>query len=180
MNLVERAPRASIKGVIGRHSSNSTGREETLRTMRAIHQRQRAAARVAVILGAALVFAGCASPEPVLYPNAHLRTVGDAQAERDVAECQELAEAAGASGAEGRGEAAAQGTVTGGAVGGASGAAGGAVIGSAGRGAAVGAASGATAGLLRSLFRSSGPSAAYRSFVDRCLAERGYEPVGWD
>jgi len=131
-------------------------------------------------LGLALTVAGCAGPEPVLYPNAHLRTVGQAQAERDIAECQELAEAAGADGAQGRAEAAAKGTAAGGAIGGASGAAGGAVVGAAGRGAAVGAASGATGGLLRSLFKSSGPSPAYRNFVDRCLAERGYQPVGWD
>lgn len=140
--------------------------------MRAMH--------VAAVLPLGLALGGCASPEPVLYPNEHLRTVGEAQAERDVAECRELARAAGASGAQGQGEAAAKGTVTGGAIGGASGAAGGAVVGAAGRGAAVGAASGATAGLLRSLFKSSGPGPAHRDFVDRCLAERGYEPVGWD
>jgi hypothetical protein len=33
---------------------------------------------------------------------------------------------------------------------------------------------------MRSLFRTDQPSQAYRSFVDRCLRERGYEPVGWE
>jgi hypothetical protein len=33
---------------------------------------------------------------------------------------------------------------------------------------------------MRSLFRRSEPSAAYRGFVDRCLRERGYDPVGWE
>jgi hypothetical protein len=25
-----------------------------------------------------------------------------------------------------------------------------------------------------------GPSPAYRNFVDHCLRERGYDPVGWE
>ena len=48
------------------------------------------------------------------------------------------------------------------------------------RGAMVGAASGATAGFLRGLFRRSPPSQAYKEFVQRCLKERGYDPVGWE
>ena len=63
---------------------------------------------------------------------------------------------------------------------GATGAAGGAVLGRPGTGAAVGAATGATAGFMRSLFKGSEPSQAYRGFVDRCLRERGYDPVGWE
>ena len=60
------------------------------------------------------------------------------------------------------------------------GAVGGAVVGHPGRGAMVGAASGATAGFLRGLFRRSAPSQAYKQVVQRCLTERGYEPVGWE
>ena len=130
---------------------------------------------------AAALLTGCAQPRPVLYPNAQLAAVGREQADRDIAECRQLAETAGARPAAGAGEAAARSTVGGAAIGGASGAAGGAVVGSAGSGAAIGAASGAAAGLLRGLFGGSGgPSPAYRQFVDRCLAERGYEPVGWE
>ena len=127
-----------------------------------------------------LGIAGCAGPSPVLYPNRHLETVGQAQAERDVAECTQLAEAAGARGELDRATAAAGGTAVGGAAGAATGAVGGAVVGSPGTGAAVGAATGATAGLLRSMFGSRGPSGAHRAFVDRCLQERGYDPVGWN
>ena len=47
-------------------------------------------------------------------------------------------------------------------------------------GAMVGAAGGATAGFLRGLFRRSPPSNAYKQFVQRCLKERGYDPVGWE
>jgi hypothetical protein len=134
-----------------------------------------------LVLIGGLVVAGCASAaRPVLYPNAHLSTVGQAQADADIAECRRMAEAAGASAGSGQGEQAAHSGVVGGAIGGATGAAGGAVLGRPGTGAAVGAATGATAGVMRSLFKRSEPSQAYRGFVDRCLRERGYDPVGWE
>jgi hypothetical protein len=53
------------------------------------------------------------------------------------------------------------------------------VVGELGRGAGVGAATGATAGLIRGLFKASQPSPVYKSFVERCLQEKGYEPIGW-
>ena len=128
----------------------------------------------------ALALGGCAGPSPVLYPNTHYETVGQSTAEHDIADCRRVADQAGADRGSGQGEAAAGGAVGGGAIGGAAGAAGGAIAGAPGTGAAIGAASGAAAGLVRSLFRSDGPSQAYRNVVDRCLRERGYEPVGWD
>ncbi len=125
--------------------------------------------------------AGCASgPKPVLYPNERLKAVGQAQADQDIAQCREMASNAGASEGSGKARQAAGNTAAGGALGGATGAVGGAILGSPGTGAAVGAATGATAGLLRSMFSGGGgPSPAYRNFVDHCLRERGYEPVGW-
>ena len=132
---------------------------------------------------AALALAACASgPEPILYPNDRLRAVGEAQAEQDIAACRGLAADAGATAGSDPTRRAAGSTAAGGAIGGASGAVGGAILGSPGTGAAVGAATGATAGLLRALFRGGGaePSPAYRNFVDRCLRERGYDPVGWE
>jgi hypothetical protein len=134
----------------------------------------------APVLAALLLVAGCASPEPVLYPNDHLAYVGKAAAEDDVDDCRHMAESAGANKGQGSGEQAAGGAVVGGAIGGAAGAAGGAVVGSAGAGAAVGAASGAAAGFMRGLFKGPKPSPAYRNFVNRCLGDRGYEVVGWD
>ncbi len=127
-----------------------------------------------------LAFLGCAAPKPILYPNAHLQAVGQDAAEHDLAECRERAAAAGATPEKGKGRKTAESTVVGGAVGGASGAVGGAVVGAAGRGSAIGAATGATAGLIRGLFRRPTPSRAYMAFVNRCLKERGYEPVGWE
>ena len=44
----------------------------------------------------------------------------------------------------------------------------------------VGSTGGATAGFLRGLFRRPPSSIAYKQFVQRCLKERGYDPVGWE
>ncbi len=136
--------------------------------------------RSVFILAVAIFTAGCASPQPVLYPNAHYNRVGSEVAKRDIAECKELAGAAGASPGGDKATKTAKGTATGAAVGAASGAVGGAIRGNAGTGAAIGAASGATVGLLGSLIRTPKPSAAYVNFVNRCLRERGYELVGWE
>ena len=136
---------------------------------------------ILLLIAGGAAMSGCASQSrPILYPNPHLSSVGQAQADADLAECRRMAETAGASGGSGHGERAARDSAVGGAIGGATGAAGGAVLGAPGTGAAVGAATGATAGFMRSLFRNDHPSQAYRGFVDRCLRERGYEPVGWE
>ena len=131
-------------------------------------------------IAAGLVVAGCGQQEPVLYPNGHLAYVGSEVAEEDIDACRQMAENAGADKGEDKAGQATGGAVAGGAIGGAAGAAGGAVVGRVGTGAAVGAASGAAAGFMRGLFRPAKPSQAYRNFVNRCLAERGYEVVGWD
>lgn len=127
-----------------------------------------------------LLLGACSAPSPVLYPNEKLNEVGKAEADRDIEDCKQLAASGGANPASGRLARSARNTAVGGAAGGATGAVGGAVLGSAGRGAAFGAATGATAGLMRSIFSRPQPSGAYKNFVDRCLRERGYDPVGWD
>ena len=131
------------------------------------------------LAGTVLVLA-CASPKPVLYPNLHYQQVGAQAAERDILQCSDLAASSGAGVSDGKAVETAKRTAGGGAIGAASGAVGGAIVGSAGTGAAIGAASGATASLLRSLFGSKPPSQTHMRFVDRCLQERGYEPMGWD
>ena len=127
-----------------------------------------------------LLLAACSAPSPVLYPNAKLDEAGRDQANRDIEACKQMAASGGANPASGKVARSARNTAVGGAAGGATGAVGGAVLGSAGKGAAFGAATGATAGLMRSIFSRPQPSGAYKNFVDRCLRERGYEPVGWD
>jgi Glycine-zipper domain len=136
--------------------------------------------KVFLTLVIALVVEGCASTRPILYPNEHFNAVGSEAAERDIASCMDLAGSAGAdSDGSDAGQAAAR-TAGGAAVGAASGAVGGAVVGAAGSGSAIGAASGATAGLLHWIFSTPTRSPAFENFVNRCLQERGYEPVGWD
>ncbi|MDA1305346.1 MAG: glycine zipper family protein [Nitrospirae bacterium] len=125
-----------------------------------------------------LLLLGCAGPKPVLYPNDHYETVGQEQAELDIAQCRELADAQISS--DSKGMEVAQETAVGAGIGAASGAVIGAISGSAGKGAAVGAAVGATGGLLRSVLRKSGPSPTYKKFVNICLKEKGYNPIGWE
>ncbi len=132
-----------------------------------------------------LVLAGCSGARPVLYPNAHMQSVGKEVAEQDIEACKQLAKSAGAD--ERSGSTAgrvATGTAVGAGVGAASGAVGGAISGAVGRGSMIGAASGAVWGLLTGLFSvivgpSSQPNQAYTNFVNRCLQEKGYEVTGW-
>jgi hypothetical protein len=122
--------------------------------------------------------AACAGPRPVLYPNAHLEAVGQQVAQRDIEECMALADEADLESSEAA--EAAKRTAGGAAVGSATGAVGGAISGSgAGMGAAVGAGVGAVGGFFSWLFRSKQPEPVYVNYVNICLAERGYQLVGW-
>lgn len=49
-----------------------------------------ASPRLAILLGIVLV-AGCAAPQPLLYPNTRLRQVGPEQAHADIAACAQHA-----------------------------------------------------------------------------------------
>jgi hypothetical protein len=134
------------------------------------------------IIGGSLLLAACSTAHPVLYPNAHMQSVGKEIAAQDIEACRQLAEAAGAEEGSGKADRVATGTAVGAGVGAASGAVGGAISGAAGRGSMIGAASGAVWGLLMGLFRASGssqPNQAYTNFVNRCLQEKGYEVTGW-
>jgi hypothetical protein len=124
-----------------------------------------------------LLLMACSQKRPVLYPNYHLQQVGEETARADIDECIQFAKEYGASSGS-SGEVAKR-TTEGGAVGAAGGAASGAVFGSAGRGAAAGAAGGAAVGFVRGLFGSREPDPLFRRFVEKCLREKGYEPVGW-
>ena len=132
------------------------------------------------------LLAGCASQRPVLYPNQQLNRVGSSVANRDIDECMHQAEvyvsSDGRAGRIAEGVATESGTSA--AVGAAAGGVGGAIVGRAGTGAAVGAAgggaAGATRGLIHGLSRKENPSPVYKNFVNRCLREKGYEPIGWN
>lgn len=144
--------------------------------------------RPTVIVGliACLEMTGCAAMHPTVYPNEHYQRVGSAQAQADIAECEARAESFVKSGGQTSQMAmeAGRNVGVGAGVGAATGAVGGAIYGDAGRGAAAGAAGGATAGLLGTLFgwmlRKSEPEPVYRNFVETCLRDKGYQPIGWN
>jgi hypothetical protein len=140
--------------------------------------------RACLLWGVLLVLDGCSSAKPVLYPNAHLQSVGKEAAERDIEDCKKLAETAGAEEGSGQAGKVATSTAVGAGIGAASGAVGGAIVNAAGSGSAVGAASGAVWGLLMGLWNAatgpSQPNQAYTGFVTRCLQDRGYEVTGWN
>jgi hypothetical protein len=137
-------------------------------------------ARSIIVMVSAVALVACAGPKPILYPNAHLQSVGTEAAEADIKDCRQMAEAAGADEATGKAGGVAKNTAVGAGIGAASGAVGGAITGSPGLGAAIGAASGATWGFLMGLFTSkSQGNPAYTNFVNRCLQEKGYEVTGW-
>jgi hypothetical protein len=138
--------------------------------------------KVVSIIGGSLLLTACSTAHPVLYPNAHMQSVGKEIAAQDIEACRQLAETAGAEEGSGKAGRVATGTAVGAGVGAASGAVGGAIFGAVGRGSMIGAASGAVWGFLMGLFRASGssqPNQAYSNFVNRCLQEKGYEVSGW-
>jgi len=133
-----------------------------------------------LIIAICLLVAGCSVKRPMLYPNAHLNKVGQAQAQLDIDECWRMAD--GYVKAE-PGKEFARDAAKGGTVGAASGAAAGAVWDNAGRGAAAGAAGGIVGGIAvgatQSMSKARDPSPVFKNFVDRCLRQKGYEPIGW-
>jgi hypothetical protein len=133
-----------------------------------------------------LLVSGCSATHPTLYPNEQYHKVGQAQADSDIEECETRAKEyvkTGGGTAGPRAAEAARNVGVGGVVGAAGGAVGGAIYGNPGEGAAVGAASGATAGLVGTLFgwmfQRSEPDPVYRNFVEKCLQDKGYDPIGW-
>ena len=126
-----------------------------------------------------LVVAGCASHKrPVLYPNAYWNQVGGDRAQEDIDACFEFAKNQVAQ--YGKGNKA----LTEGAKGATAGAAGGAAAGAfsgggIGRGAGTGAAAGAAIGVVRGLWAGAEPDPVFKRFVEQCLRDKGYDPMGW-
>ena len=125
-----------------------------------------------------LAFVGCASPRPVLYPNAHLEEVGEEASQREIEVCLELADAADLD--SNQAAEAAKRTAGGAAVGTATGAVGGAISGGgAGRGALIGLGVGSVAGFFSWMFGSKKREPVYVNYVNLCLSDRGYQTLGW-
>ena len=126
---------------------------------------------------ALLLLAGCSATGPVLYPNTHLQQVREPPAQKDIAECETLAEQYVKSDA---GKEAAKSTAIGGAGGAVIGGAAGAAAGSFGRGIGIGAAAGAASGLVHGIIKASEPTPVFNNFMIQCLQDRGYQPIGWE
>jgi Glycine-zipper domain len=132
---------------------------------------------VLITLLPVLHLTACAGPpRPVLYPNEKFNAVGKEAAQGDINECIQLSVDAGLK--EQKGKEVAGETAKGGARGAIVGSVIGAVSGSPGMGAAIGAAGGAASGMTKKAFdRDLDP--VQKQFVDQCLRDRGYQPIGW-
>lgn len=142
-------------------------------------------ARYGCLLICSLFFVGLSSctrqQKPVLYPNETLKLYGKRAAERAVEACIQKAAAYVDSTQDSTAVVTA---ATGAAVGAAGGGAYGAIWRNrGGRGAAAGAAGGAAAGLTRGVIRdlrqAGTPPPTFKRFVNHCLREQGYAPIGW-
>src|SRR3954470_16696832 len=132
--------------------------------------------RATFVVSAVIALVACAgSQRPVLYPNAHLKNTGDANAQRDIDQCMQMASDSGVN--KSNNQVAKRGA-EGAAVGAAAGGVGTAIRGgSVGGGAAAGAAVGGAAGAVHGAFHND-VSPTYRNFVQRCLRDRGFDVIG--
>ena len=138
---------------------------------------------LAVLLATAVAVSmtGCSSSakRPVLYPNQQLNRVGAHAAQQDIDACIQLALTSGVNktkdGEIGRKAA------SGAALGGVSTGVYGAVRGSSdvGNRALAGAAAGAATGAVRGGIQSTEQSPIFKSFVNKCLSDKGYSVIGW-
>lgn len=119
----------------------------------------------------------CAAKRPVLYPNASLKEIGQAKANREIDACIRMANEYQA-GSDRSGEIARD-TGKAGIVGAATGAVIGAITGDFGRVAAIGGAGAATATMGSGIMRSDEPDPVFKQFVEQCLREKGLQPLGW-
>ncbi len=131
-----------------------------------------------IMITCSLIFCGCAQQRPVFYPNEHLKQAGPETSQADIDECMRLATEYGAKeDTDGR---IVKDSASSAVVGAAAGAAIAAVFGNdIGRAAGAGAAGAGAATATRRMIDSGEPDPLFRSFVEKCLREKGYETVGW-
>jgi outer membrane lipoprotein SlyB len=120
-----------------------------------------------------LLLVSCAS-RPKLYPNQKLKTVGKEVSQKDINQCiadadNYLESSKGKQVAKGAGAGAVVGAAMGGVLGLFTGNLGSGLV----RGGAVGAAGGGAAGALS-------PDQIKHRYVNQCLADQGYQVIGWD
>ncbi|WP_027178749.1 hypothetical protein [Maridesulfovibrio bastinii] len=130
-----------------------------------------------VMLAAILIFsAGCAQKKPVLYHNAHYNNTSPEQRDKDINYCIEQGKTN--IGESSRGKTSLKSGIKGSVIGGAVGLGIGIITGSPGTSTAAGALGGGAGGAASGAFDDSG-DALFRRYVNRCLQDKGYEPIGW-
>ncbi len=127
-----------------------------------------------------VIFAsGCetAPQRPTLYPNNHLKAVGDAQAQKDIDTCMANATDYGVQ--EKQDGKVPQKAAKGATIGAVTAGAWGLVRGDAGERAVAGAAAGAAGGAASGAFDAQKTDPTYKNFVQKCLRDKGYDVIGW-
>ncbi|MFZ2949114.1 MAG: hypothetical protein WA003_06485 [Desulfuromonadaceae bacterium] len=125
----------------------------------------------------ALMLAACGSQRPILYPNSQLKEVGQSKANQEIDDCIRLATEYQAGGDKTREIAKETGKA--GVVGAATGAVIGVITGDIGRATAIGGAGVATATMGSGIMSSDEPDPVFKQFVDQCLRDKGFQPIGW-
>ena len=136
----------------------------------------------AALAGCATTGPGSSSAKPVLYPNATLTRVGDAQAKAEVDSCQARARQAGLAPDQNKNEVGRR-AGEGAATAGVASAVAALITGRSGdilRAGATGAAIGGSAGAVSGAFNNDKVNPVYRQFVQRCLQEKGFDVIGWN
>jgi hypothetical protein len=122
------------------------------------------------------VFSACAHPRPVLYPDEHYKSAGEAAAKKDVDQC--LADAKAYLQANPAKRVAGK-TIRGGVFGAIMGAVFGAFTGNYARAVSEGAAVGAAGGAAHGAWEAGSPDEIQRGYTQRCLADKGWSLIGW-
>ena len=141
-----------------------------------------ARASFAVLAGCAATGPNSPSAQPVLYPNATLNRVGEAQGRAEVDGCMSRALQAGLTPDQKTNEVGRR-AGEGAATAGVASAVGALITGRSSdvlRAGATGAAIGGSAGAVSGAFHNDKPNATYRQFVQRCLSEKGFDVIGWN
>jgi len=130
-----------------------------------------------LLVSMAITLCGCAASRPVLYPNSHLKEIGQEKADQAIDDCIRMANEYKAG--SDKTKAIAKDSAKAGVVGAATGAVIGAITGDIGRSAAIGGAGAATASMGMGVMRSDEPDPIFKQFVEQCLREKGFQPLGW-
>ncbi|MDD5628093.1 MAG: hypothetical protein PHU21_03445 [Elusimicrobia bacterium] len=129
----------------------------------------------ALILSLVLA-AGCSSPQIKLYPDERYRSLPQETVQKDIADCEAKAKEFVKSH---KGQMVAKRTGGGAIFGAVIGVIFGAFTGDYGRAVSQGAAVGAASGLAGGAVEANSPDGMHRRFVEYCLMDKGYRPMGW-